>query len=52
MQWLSFLSGMGVGTFAGTVISAFCRVAAKSDGVEKEEKPPKVNVRVVRSHFN
>lgn len=51
MQWFSFISGMTAGTFAGTVISALCHVAARSDGVEKREKTSKVNACVIRSDF-
>lgn len=49
MQWFSFISGMTAGTFAGTVMSALCHVAARSDGVDKREKSSKVNACVIRS---
>lgn len=48
MPWFSFLSGMTAGTFAGTMISALCHVAARSDGMEKREKTSTADKCVVR----
>lgn len=52
MQWFSFLSGISVGTLAGTVISALCHVAADSDHAEKREIAPPVKACAVRPHVN
>ncbi len=52
MQWFSFLSGITVGTLAGTVISAFCHVAADSDREENREKAAPVKACAARPHVN